>query len=177
VTAAAPTVAAASARRTRGAQHAARMLSSVLLLVATMALVAMIVAGASGVRVRVEQTGSMAPTLRPGDLVLIRSVPVRDIRIADIIGVRDATGRVIVHRVERLDGEPGFLRVHTRGDANATGEDWRIPRGASVALVQGRIPSVGVVVNAIKGPVIAVIVAFAGLALAASALRSIWKRT
>ncbi len=141
-----------------------------------MALVAVIVAGAAGIRVRVEQTGSMAPALNPGDLVLVRTTPLNAIRIGDVIGVRDASGRVIVHRVERLDGDGGFVRVHTRGDANPTGEDWRIPRAADVALVEGKLPALGTVVDAAKGPLAAGLVLIAGLLLAISALRAVWRR-
>ncbi len=173
---AAPTVAATRARPAGGAQRAGRILSSLLLLASLMALVAVVVAGAAGIRVRVEQTGSMAPALQPGDLVLVRSTPIAAIRIGDVIGVRDATGRVIVHRVERVDGEPGFVRVRTRGDANPTGEDWRIPRAADVALVEGRLPRIGAVVDAAKGPAAAIAVLIAGLLLAASALRAVWRR-
>lgn len=173
---AAPTVAAAPPRPAGGVHRAGRILSSLLLLLSLMALVAVVVAGLSGIRVRVEQTGSMAPALHPGDLVLVRTTPVSAIRIGDVIGVRDASGRVIVHRVERLDGDAGFIRVHTRGDANPTGEDWRIPRAADVALVEGKLPRLGAVVDAAKGPVAALIVLIAGVLLAISALRAVWRR-
>lgn len=173
---AAPMVAAAPPRPARGARRAGRILSSLLLLISLMALVAVIVAGIAGIRVRVEQTGSMAPALRPGDLVLVRTTPISAVGIGDVIGVRDASGRVIVHRVERLDGEAGFIRVHTRGDANPTGEDWRIPRAADVALVEGKLPRLGTIVDAAKGPVAAVVVLIAGFLLAISALRAVWRR-
>ncbi|MBO9532579.1 MAG: signal peptidase I [Solirubrobacteraceae bacterium] len=178
MTGAAPTVAAAPARRRPGAGSViARVLSSMLLLGATMALVAVAAAAAVGVRVRVEQTGSMAPALKPGDLVLMRSTPLEQIRIGDIIGVRQESGRVIVHRVERLAGAGAFVRVHTKGDANPTGEDWTIARADQVALVKGRVPALGNVVDAAKGPGIAIAVIVAALLLAGSALRAVWTRT
>ena len=173
---AAPTVAAAPARPAGAVARAGRILSTLLLLIAAMALSAVIAAGATGVRVRVEQTGSMAPRLYPGDLVLVRTTPIDRIHVGDIIGVRQTTGQVIVHRVERIDGDQGFLRVHTRGDANPTGEDWSIPRGGSVALVKGSIPRVGSVVDAVKGPAAAIAVLIAALLLAIAALRAVWKR-
>lgn len=174
---AASTVAAPPARRSAGAgARVARVLSSMLLLMAAMALVAVIAAGAAGIRVRVEQTASMAPALKTGDLVLMRSVPLEQIRIGDIIGVREQTGRVIVHRVERLAGAGAFVRVHTRGDANPTGEDWTIARNEQVGLVTGRIPAIGSVVSAAKGPAAAIAVIFAALLLAGSALRAVWRR-
>lgn len=177
MTGAAPTVAASPARRRAGAgATVARVVSSMLLLGATMALVGVLAAAAAGMRVRVEQTGSMAPALKPGDLVLMRSTPLTQIRIGDIIGVRQETGRVIVHRVERLAGAGAFVRVHTKGDANPTGEDWTIASTDQVALVKGRVPAVGNVVDAAKGPLAAAAVILAALLLAGSALRSVWRR-
>lgn len=173
---AAPAVAAAGTGPRRTASRAARIVSTIVLLLSMMALVAVAVAGAGGIRVRVEQTGSMAPALHPGDLVLVRTTPIAAIHVGDVIGVRQTSGEVIVHRVERIDGDGGFLRVHTRGDANPTGEDWQIPRTGSVALVRGSVPHVGAVVDALKGPVAAIVVLIAGLLLAISALRSVWRR-
>lgn len=152
------------------------MLSSVLLVLSLMALTAVAVAGLSGVRVRVEQSGSMEPALSTGDLVLVRATAIEQIRPRDIIGVRSPTGRVIVHRVERLDGVPAGVRVATKGDANPTGEEWTIPRGASVALVVGSVPAVGHVVNATRGPGLAILVMLAALLLAGFALRAVWSR-
>ncbi|MDO9354209.1 MAG: signal peptidase I [Solirubrobacteraceae bacterium] len=151
-------------------------LSGVLLLVALMVLVAVVVAGANGLRVRVEQTGSMAPALQPGDLVIVKQVAVDSVALGDVIGVRTAAGQVIVHRVQRVDGAGGALRVTTRGDANPTSETWTIPRGSEVALVRGSIPSLGSMVDAVKGPFAAFAVLIAGLLLALSQLRSIWSR-
>lgn len=162
-------------RRSSG-RLAGRILSTAVLLFAAMALIAVVVAGANGIRIRVEQTGSMAPALNPGDLVLVAQTPIDAIRTGDVIGVQAASGAVIVHRVERLESFGGSLRVTTKGDANPTSESWTISRGESVALVRGSVPSVGAVVDALQGPWIAVIVLLAGLLLAGGLLRSIWSR-
>lgn len=168
----------ALAGRTPGllARRAARFTSTFLLLLAAMALVAVVVAGANGMRIRVEQTGSMAPALQPGDLVIVRQTPIEAVRVGDVIGVRTQMGQVIVHRVKRLAGAPGALRVTTQGDANPTGEDWTIRKGSQVALVRGSVPELGAVVDAVKGPFVAFAVLIAGLLLALAQLRSIWSR-
>ncbi len=158
------------------AGRAGSFLSGLLLLTALMLLIAVVVAGANGLRVRVEQTGSMAPVLQPGDLVLVKQVPIDTVRLGDVIGVRTSSGQVIVHRVKRIDGRPGALHVTTQGDANPTSEAWTIRKGSDVALVRGTVPSVGSAVDALKGPFVAFAVLIAGLLLALSQLRSIWKR-
>lgn len=154
-----------------------RLLSTAVLLVAAMALVAVLVAAANGVRVRVEQTGSMAPQLQPGDLVLVRQTPLTDIRVGDVIGVRSSSGAVIVHRVQRLDGAGAALRVTTKGDANPTSEQWTLQRTSDVALVRGKVPALGTAVDALKGPLAALIVMLAALILAVAQLRRIWSRS
>ena len=155
---------------------AGRILSTGLLLFAAMALVAVLVAGANGLRVRVEQTGSMAPMIEPGDLVIVKQVPIETVRVGDVIGVRSQSGAVIVHRVGRIDGAGASLRVTTKGDANPTSEDWTLRRGSDVALVRGTLPDAGVVVDALKGPLVALIVLLAALLLAVAQLRRIWSR-
>lgn len=154
-----------------------RFFSGALLLTALLLLVAVVVAGANGLRIRVEQTGSMAPRIQAGDLVVVQQIPMATVRTGDIIGVRSESGAVIVHRVKRIDGAGGALRVTTQGDANPTSEQWTLPRQADVALVRGTFPDAGSVVDALKGPLIALIVLVAALILAVSQLRAIWSRS
>lgn len=151
-----------------------RILSTGVLLLAAMLLVAVLVAGANGLRVRVEQTGSMAPMIQPGDLVIVKQTPIETVRVDDVIGVRAASGAVIVHRVKRIDGAGAGLRVTTQGDANPTSEQWTLRRGSDVALVRGTLPDTGSVVDALKGPLVALVVLLAALILAVSQLRRIW---
>jgi signal peptidase len=173
-------VGAAAATGRPNAEHrghpVARLLSTALLLASAMLLVAVLVGAANGLRIRVEQTGSMAPTLKPGDLVIVRQTPIDQVRVGDVIGVRTNLGQVIVHRVKRLSGQSGSIAVTTRGDANPTSEQWTIRRTDRVALVQGKVPAVGSFVDAVRGPYTAFVVLIAGLLLALSQLRTIWSR-
>lgn len=173
----APPVAASAPRSRSRASRAGSVLSGALLAMSLLLLVAVVVAGANGLRVRVEQTGSMAPAIQPGDLVIVQQTPVDAIRVGDVIGVRNGSGAVIVHRVKRIDGAGASLRVTTQGDANPTSENWTLRRTADVALVRGTFPDAGSIVDALKGPLIALIVLVAALILAVSQLRSIWSRS
>ncbi|OMG51627.1 hypothetical protein, partial [Brevundimonas sp. ZS04] len=65
----------------------------------------------------------------------------------------------------------------TQGDANPTSEEWSLPRGSDVALVRGTVADVGAVVDAVKGPIVALIVLLAALILAVAQLRRIWSRS
>lgn len=159
-----------------GARGVGRLASGLALLLAAMALVAVFVGALAGVRVRVEQTGSMAPSLNPGDLVLLRQTPLREIQAGEIVGVRNEAGKVIVHRVVRVEPIGGSLTVTTKGDANPTPERWSLPPEGNVALVLGRIPGAGQPVQALSGPVGVFVLLLAAMTLALFTLRAIWSR-
>jgi len=68
----------------------------------------------------VMQTGSMRPLIAPGDLVVVRPVPVGEIRIGDLITFREPTGSrlIVTHRVVGIEETDAGRAFTTRGDAN-----------------------------------------------------------
>lgn len=70
-------------------------------------------------------TGSMAPAYPAGSLVFIRSVPVEEIRVGDVITYTTPTdGRVVTHRIHAVV-EPGpEPTIMTKGDAMAEPDPW-----------------------------------------------------
>lgn len=80
------------------------------------ALASDLLSAGHGLRFRARGS-SMRPWIRDGDLVSVDPCPPRCIRRGDVIlGCNDA-GRVLVHRVIRLDQAGGHLVCVTRGDA------------------------------------------------------------
>lgn len=74
---------------------------------------------AGGLSLRVKVTGrSMAPFLRGGEVVTIKKVPRRDLRVGDLILVGDKTGMPLVHRLVRKKrtGDDEYI-FQTKGDA------------------------------------------------------------
>ena len=99
--------------------------------------------------IRLVKGDSMEPTLTPGDVILLKSVPFSDIRNGDIIAyeapVAAETGNgpgTILHRVQRTGVQNGSKVLFTKGD-NSTADPWPVTPG----LVQGelvfRVPRVG----------------------------------
>lgn len=158
-------------------QRLPRFLSTTVLFIVAFALMAALIGAAAGMRLRVEQSGSMAPTIHTGDLVVIKPVAVDTVAVGDVIGVRTSLGQVIVHRVTAITTNDGQLVVTTQGDANPTSEQWVIPHGKDVALVKRVLPALGGVVDRVQGPLAALAVLLAGLTLAAFQLRIIWRKT
>ncbi|MCM0622081.1 signal peptidase I [Nocardioides bruguierae] len=83
-------------------------------------------------------TGSMSPTVLPGSLVVVKPLPVEDVRVGDIVTYQVASDRpeVITHRVvARAQGPDGRTWLQTQGDANATPDvEWVRPE-----QVRGRV--------------------------------------
>jgi signal peptidase len=64
-------------------------------------------------------TGSMAPAINPGDMVVVKRTERADIQKDDVITFRMG-GQLVTHRVERVIGEGNeFI---TKGDANRTAD-------------------------------------------------------
>jgi signal peptidase len=75
---------------------------------------------AVGARPLVVRTGSMAPRLPVGTVVLVRPEPAGDVRAGDVVAVVRADGRRILHRVHRVRraGAGGAMTIVLRGDRN-----------------------------------------------------------
>lgn len=70
------------------------------------------------------QTGSMEPTLKVGDVIIVKKIDTEKLEIGDIIsfysaGDKDIEGMVNTHRiVERVEAATGGYLFGTKGDAN-----------------------------------------------------------
>lgn len=101
-----------------------------------------------GYRLYIVHTGSMEPTLMPGDAVLDRPAPAA-VQPGQIITFRYAgPDSVVTHRVASFaDGV-----VHTKGDANATVDPWTLPMSSVVGEPARILPGAGYVLYYLKQP-------------------------
>jgi signal peptidase len=90
---------------------------------------------------RVVLTGSMAPALRPGDVVLVAPAPpsIPPGRVA-LVPDPARAGQTYLHRVVRVD-EQGVMT--TQGDANPTPDSTPVPAGGTLGELRLVIPTVG----------------------------------
>ena len=110
---------------------------------ACLVVLAVVVGEVVGYRLLVVETGSMVPVLHVGDLVVSHDVHPMTVHPGQVVTFRDAAlgGRLVTHRVVRM--QPDGLVVHftTKGDANRTTEHWSVPKtgtiGHEVADVRG----------------------------------------
>lgn len=118
------------------------------LLTAVLVLVALAVVGtrSAGLEPLTVLSGSMAPAIDRGDLVLVARVPAAEARPGQVITFRSPDGRdrSITHRVMSVRQDPtGRLAFVTKGDANPAPERWTIPVDGTVGRVRATVPYAG----------------------------------
>lgn len=123
-------------------------------------------------------SGSMAPTLRPGDVVVDSKIAPLDARVGDVVTFRDPErGSIVVtHRVVSMRASADDVYFETKGDANTGTEKWSIRTDGTIGRVEYRVPKIGYVVNTLGSRFgrLAFIVVPA-LLLALLELRRIWR--
>lgn len=150
---------------------------ALLLLVIALAVIVIVIPRASGSIPLTVLTGSMAPGLPPGTLIVVQPVDVDDLAVGDVITyqIRSGDPAVITHRVIAINASTtGERTFETKGDNNSDAD----PDPVSAIQVQGKVwysvPLVGFANNAVNGenrawivPGIAVLlIAYAGYMIA-----------
>ncbi|MDI3193570.1 signal peptidase I [Pseudarthrobacter sp. AL07] len=126
-------------------------------------------------------TGSMAPLINPGDVVVTAPVPASDIKVGDVITylIPVEDHRVETHRVtEVLTNADGTTAVRTKGDANNGVDPWTATlQGATVDRHVLTVPFAGQAIRALRQPVILNTLMYGAPAvLVVGLLASIWRK-
>ncbi|WP_347108893.1 signal peptidase I [Paenarthrobacter sp. S56] len=126
-------------------------------------------------------TGSMAPLINPGDVVVTVPTPVKDIKVGDIITyhipVEDQ--RVETHRITQITTTAdGGTAVQTKGDANNGIDPWVATlQGQTVDKQVATIPYVGNAIRTLREPMVLNILMYGAPAiLVIGMLASIWSK-
>jgi signal peptidase I len=128
----------------------------------------------------IERSGSMAPRIHPGNLVMVRRVAAWTMRPGQVVtfGNPHVRGATLTHRVVRVVPQRnGTLAVTTRGDANRASEHWTISPVGTVGLMHSTVAlpkAVGLLLDRShqRGYVMLVLSILSGL----MTLVSIWRR-
>ena len=132
-----------------------------------------------GHRSFVVMSGSMEPTISAGDVVIDEQVSPLEIKAGDVITFRAPDGEtsLITHRVRDVTLEGSWVAFVTKGDANNSSERWSIPADGVLGRVLYKLPKVGYVLAYARSPWARVVLVLVPvLALAAHALRRIWRQ-
>jgi signal peptidase I len=133
-----------------------------------------------GYRTLTMLTGSMAPAIDPGDVVVVTPVAVSEVTegmvITYHIPVEDH--HLVTHRVVAVEHAPdGSVTVQTKGDANDGVDPWKATLNGDTAYqVCAVLPEVGHVLQALRTPVVSQLVTYGATALVLGwLLLSIWR--
>lgn len=151
--------------------------ATVALITVALMLTALLVGRTAGVRPLIERSGSMAPAIATGDLLLSQRVSMSDVRIGDIVSFDDPRrpGVPTTHRVADLRRGVRQVTVTTRGDANPSAEQWTAAASGRIRRVTLRLPKAGYVMSVLAGRTVRLgVLALVLGAVANVALRRIW---
>ncbi len=95
--------------------------------------------------------GSMAPTLRPGDVALTKPVAVEAVQVGDIIAARPNPETVpLLHRVTAIEEEGGQRQFIIKGDRNEDADPSPVLLVGSGERVVQRVPFAGYVIHFVR---------------------------
>lgn len=111
-------------------------------------------------------TDSMEPTIKSGDLILIREVDFDDVEEGDIISYFESETQrttTVTHRVIEIiyDENGNKLEFVTQGDANNIEDSDHVTRGKLIGVYKTRIPvlgSVAIFLKSTPGLIVAILV-------------------
>jgi signal peptidase len=111
------------------------------------ALLALLIAGplALGDHPHTDLSGSMEPTISPGDVVINEGIEPWEAQVGDIVTFRDPQdpSKLLTHRVVSTKDTGSRIAFVTQGDANNTQEHWRVPATGEVGRLAYIVPWVG----------------------------------
>ncbi|WP_197028966.1 signal peptidase I [Blastococcus sp. URHD0036] len=125
-------------------------------------------------------TGSMAPSIEPGDVVVSTPLSVSDVEVGMVITYHIPIDdhRVVTHRVIEVDRTAdGTVSVRTQGDANDAPDPWTaVLTGDTAYQVQAVVPEIGNVITALRNDTLSTLfVQLLPVALGVCMLVSIWR--
>jgi signal peptidase len=129
-----------------------RIVSTALLGLAVLAGLGLVVPALLGLQRYVIVSGSMSGTYDRGALVFDEVVPVRDLRVGDVITYRPPPGAgptgLVTHRIVAIESDGRF---RTKGDANPVADPWTFRlTGERQARVVAGVPYAGHVLAALS---------------------------
>lgn len=164
------------------AQRLASLVGTLLMIVAVIAVLFFAIGPRFlGYQTATMLTGSMAPGIMPGDVVVTTLQPVSEIEVGDVISyhIPVEDHRVETHRVtEVVRGADGTTAVRTQGDANDAVDPWLATlEGENVYQAAAVIPEVGNVIRALRTPAVSHVLVYGVPAVLVGALLlMIWSR-
>lgn len=165
--------------RPQWARLAGDLLTGLLAILFLSALAATIGPAFLPYRTYAVMSGSMAPQIPVGALVVdVRAGP-DQLRPGDIVSFQrpDNSSQVVTHRIVEVDHGPAGTVYRTRGDANGAPDDWTVTAGPRTWRTAVTLPLVGYALVYLRTPLGQLLaVLLPAVALGLMALQDLWRR-
>ena len=97
-----------------------------------------------GYKLYVVLSGSMEPSMHTGSLAVVKEAPVTSLTVGDVITFRNLdSGKLITHRIVRVNNSGSMVDYTTRGDANDTDDFTAVKPEDIIGKVSYSVPFVG----------------------------------
>ena len=114
-----------------------------------------------GYRVYDILTGSMSPTIKPGNLVVVKETLPNEVKKNDVITFKsDITNNVTTHRAIDIVNSDGKTEFITKGDANNTQDPVSLDEKLLVGKVIFQIPYLGGILRSLQNNKITLVFGF-----------------
>lgn len=124
-------------------------------------------------------TGSMAPAIPAGSVLLSTYVPDEQVRVGDVLTLQAPSGdrEVVTHRVIEVQRREGAVLVRTQGDGNPLPDPWTAELDGEVLRSSAVLPFLGHPLTALQSPKAQLLLA-RGLpvTLLLTLLLTVWRR-
>lgn len=124
-------------------------------------------------------TGSMAPAIPAGSVVLSTFVPPEAVRVGDVVTLQAPTGEreVVTHRVTDVERSRDAVHVRTQGDGNPQADPWTAELQGEVLRASATLPWVGYPLSRLQTPQASLVLTrVLPVTLLASLLLTVWRR-
>jgi signal peptidase I len=102
----------------------------------------------------VVRSGSMAPAIPTGSIVFYRKIAASKVKVGDVIVFSrpDDPSERVTHRVHEIGKSDTGRYFITKGDANGTPDDWRVPAVGDGWKQAFHVPTIGYVLYGLQSP-------------------------
>jgi signal peptidase I len=105
-----------------------------------------------GFKVMTVLTGSMAPDIQPGDVIVVKPIKPENAQVKDVITYRNSNNTLITHRIVNRVEKQNQLFFQTKGDANNVNDERLVSSNQLVGSLLFHLPKAGYVADFIKSP-------------------------
>jgi signal peptidase I len=119
-----------------------RLLTSLIVALGVVAVGIGILVFVANLHFQTVTSGSMRPTVSPGDMAITQAVPASSLRVGDVIVFFPPTSSTepLMHRIVSLDNGA----IKTRGDANNVDDPWQVTlKGTTAYRMVAVVPFLG----------------------------------